>query len=450
MTSDRGGGGWLAADEPLEPRARVLHTREEAEAYVASVCFKHGPPLLFGVELEWLLSRSSPAVPRQGGPPDPAPFGLADLTAALGSHTPRTLDPLSPALPLPSGSLVTVEPGGQVELASPPLADLEALFVAVQADTLALHSRLLARDLVPVPLAADPTGAPRRLLDVPRYAAMERSFDRLGRHGRSMMCSTAAVQPSYDTGERVDLWRRWTVLHAVGPVLLAAFANSPSLHGRPTGWKSSRMRCWLALDPPRTAPPDLGAADPVAAYARRAMEARLLCVRSDVGPWDAPTDVGFADWVGRMPSAPPRPPTTDDLDLHLSTLFPPVRPRGGHLEVRYLDAQAGWEWVVPVTVLAAVLSGPDILDRVLDACLPVADRWLSAARLGLSDPALAAASRTVFPLVLDALPAVLGAGALRRSVEDVLTRRALPGRCPADEHDPYVPYEIRRPAEEVR
>ena len=29
--------------------------RVEAEAYVASVCFKHGPPTLHGVELEWIV-----------------------------------------------------------------------------------------------------------------------------------------------------------------------------------------------------------------------------------------------------------------------------------------------------------------------------------------------------------------------------------------------------------
>ena len=36
------------------PTSRV-RTRAEAEAYVASVCFKHGPPRLLGVELEWTV-----------------------------------------------------------------------------------------------------------------------------------------------------------------------------------------------------------------------------------------------------------------------------------------------------------------------------------------------------------------------------------------------------------
>ena len=87
--------------------ALALRDRAEAEAYVASVCFKHGPPRLLGVELEWLVHPvSAPA----------APVDAATLRAALGPHAPRSLDPRSPARPLPGGSTVTVEPGGQVEI----------------------------------------------------------------------------------------------------------------------------------------------------------------------------------------------------------------------------------------------------------------------------------------------------------------------------------------------
>jgi glutamate--cysteine ligase len=32
-----------------------IGSRAEAEGFVAMVCFKHGPPLLHGVELEWTV-----------------------------------------------------------------------------------------------------------------------------------------------------------------------------------------------------------------------------------------------------------------------------------------------------------------------------------------------------------------------------------------------------------
>src|SRR5215212_7849546 len=100
------------SDTAHHDKNRVLRTRDDAEAYVATVCFKHGPPRLAGVELEWMIrSRSAPMAP-----PD-----VMVLATALGPHAPPTLSPDSPALPLPHGSTVTVEPGGQVEIASPPL-----------------------------------------------------------------------------------------------------------------------------------------------------------------------------------------------------------------------------------------------------------------------------------------------------------------------------------------
>jgi glutamate--cysteine ligase len=406
-----------------ERAVRVLHSRAEAEAYVASVCFKHGPPRLLGVELEWLLTR-------RATPDDP--LDARTLCAALGPHTPLSLDPRSPALPLTVGSTVTVEPGGQVELASRPFADLGSLVGAAAADSAELFRRLAERGLHPHPFASDSVRPPRRMLTIPRYAAMEAAFDRLGTEGRSMMCSTAAVQPSLDLGERADLELRWSALHLLGPVLVAAFANSPRLHGRSTGWKSSRMAVWLALDPPRTAPPDLSVADPAAGYARRAMDAGLICLRRDDGTWDAPPRVSFADWLaGALPDRP----TTDDLDLHLSTLFPPVRPHG-HAEVRYIDAQAGDEWIVPVAVLAALLADSATTSAAIEACLPVAERWEAAARHGLADAEIARAAATVFTLAAGALPALIGPGMVRELVDRVIERRVLRGLCPADAESP--------------
>lgn len=403
---------------------RVLRTCAEAEAYVASVCFKHGPPRLVGVELEWLLRRSAD---------HRAPVDLATLVPALGPHAPVSLDPRSPATPLPHGCTVTVEPGGQVEIASPPHPDVGSLLRAVRADTDALHTRLADHGLQPLPRAADPLRPPRRVLDLPRYRAMEESFDRIGPHGRSGMCSTAAVQVCLDPGEGDALVPRWSALHALGPVLAAAFANSPRLHGRLTGWKSSRMACWLQLDPARTAPPataDL--ADPAGGWARRVVRAPLLCVRRADGPWDVPRGVSFADWVA---GAITPPPTVADLDYHISTLFPPVRPHG-HVEVRYIDMPAGDGWALPTAVLAALLSDPVVTDRVLEVCEPARDRWVSGARHGLADRVLARAAATVFDLACAQLPAVNAPPDVVDALGEMTERYVLRGRCPADDLDP--------------
>jgi glutamate--cysteine ligase len=411
-----------------DPGPSVLRDCADAETHVGSVCFKHGPPRLFGVELEWLLHRP----PEQRSVPE-----AAELTAALGPHAPPSLSPSSPAQPLPSGSTVTVEPGGQIELASPPSPDLAALLQTVSADAAALHERLAAAGLHPAARATDAIRSPHRILELPRYQAMEELFDRRGPFGRSAMCSTAAVQVCLDAGEAADVGARWAALHALGPVLLAAFANSPTLHGRRTGWKSSRWACWQSADPVRTAPPpaaEVSGADPTAAWVRRVLDTPLLAVRRP-GPWTVPHGVTFADWVR---GALPEPPTTADLDYHVSTLFPPVRPHG-HLEVRYIDAQPGRRWALPVTVLVALMSDPTTIDQVRAACAPAAGRWTSGARHGLSDRVLARAAARVFELAIDRLPAV---GAPQWVADDLVTmheQQVLRGRCPAD--DPDIPEE---------
>ncbi len=373
----------------LDPAAPIPD-RAAAAAYVASICFKHGPPRYVGAELEWLVRPATRPADRL----DPAA-----LLRALGRHAPGTLrssihapndaGPASlvpdPPDPLPAGSTVTVEPGGQVEIATPPVEGLGTLVDVIRADTAVIRSLLASEDLVLVGRAGDPLRPPRRILRVPRYAAMEAAFDRVGPHGRTMMCSTSAVQVCLDAGDGAAVTDRWQALHEIGPTLVATFANSPAVHGRRTGWKSSRMASWLTLDPERTRPPvDLGP-DPAAEWAERALDTSLLCVRRD-GTWSAPPAVTFGDWIDGQGGLDVR-PTREDLDYHLTTLFPPVRPHG-HVEVRYLDEQPGDEWAVPIAVVSALLSDPGTLDRARDAVAPAVDRWSAAAHHGLADGVL--------------------------------------------------------------
>ncbi|MGH3770890.1 MAG: ergothioneine biosynthesis glutamate--cysteine ligase EgtA [Pseudonocardiaceae bacterium] len=412
------------ASVPVVPPT-ALRSRVEAEAYVASVCFKHGPPTLLGAELEWVVQHS--------GKPH-RPLRARHLADALGAHVPRSLVPDSPQTPLPHGSTVTVEPGGQLEISSPPRASLTELIATVEGDTATLTDLLDPAGLVLTGSGSDPYRPARRLVDIPRYAAMETAFDRIGPMGRAMMCSTAAVQVCLDAGTPAEVALRWAALHDLGPVLLAAFANSPWMGGLPTGWASSRMRAWFAMDPGRTKPSpvpwDLAAGwHPAADWARRALDTPLLCQRRLVGRWDVPPGVTFADWLsGALPGRP----STTDLDYHLTTLFPPVRPQG-YLEVRYLDTQPTGQWLVPVAVLAALLADPAVTAAAREACAPTAGRWLRAARHGLRDDTLAAAAIEVFELACHALPALDAPVEVRLLVEEITEHRVRRGRCPADD-----------------
>ena len=361
----------------------VIRSRSDAEAHVGFVCFKLGPPRLVGAELEWLVFRTDDRRYRPRAD---------ELASALGSYAPRSISPQSPHRTLPRGSVVSVEPGGQIEISSPPVpgsAELTALLAADAATVMALLERV---GLTLEAASADRCRPPRRILTTNRYSAMESEFDRAGPFGRLMMTNTAAVQVCVDAGRTpMDVGLRWATLHEIGPALVAAFATSPQLHSAPPGeWVSQRMRSWIHLDPYRTRPIDSAATDPAPAYARWAVDAPLLCVRRDEGSWKPPRHSTFADWAERsLDGVLGRRPTTDDLDYHLSTLFPPVRPKG-FLEVRYLDQQPNDGWQVPIAVVAALIDNPDIADRARNAALHSAGQWLNAARYGLTHPEIRA------------------------------------------------------------
>jgi glutamate--cysteine ligase len=426
-------------------------TERDAEAQVHGICFKTGPPGRVGVELEWLVCDGrDPALPVDQR-------RVAAATARLGARG-----------ALPGRGVLTNEPGGQVELSSAPAADLGDCIAVTGLDLAALRQAIYHKGLCLSGQGLDPFRPARRVLELPRYAAMEEFFDRAGPWGRLMMCSTASVQVCVDAGGEGPGWSgfrwRWHLLHAIGPVLVAAFANSPLRGGRPTGWKSTRQAIWARLDPTRTRPPAYAepspgyrsgrawppASDPRSAWVDYALAAEVMCVRRPgAQDWSAPAGLTFRDWLR---GAGERPPTSGDLRYHLSTLFPPVRPRG-HLEVRGIDAQPGDGWVVPLAVTAALLDDPLAAQQAMAAAetlwhrpgpggpgsgdYPVgwhpASPWWLAARHGPAHPALAAASRRCFAAAEAALARAGRPTAVRQAVTAFAERYVNRDRCPADD-----------------
>ncbi|MEU6235436.1 ergothioneine biosynthesis glutamate--cysteine ligase EgtA, partial [Kitasatospora sp. NPDC047058] len=386
-------------------------TESAARSHVSGVCFKIGPPRLVGVEVEWFVHDDrcpgTPVLPeRLHAALDALPLGGPDGTS------------------LPSGARLTLEPGGQVELSSPPAEGLVACVDDTRRDLAALRAAFAAQGLRLTGTGTDPLARPRRMvLDHPRYLAMERFFDSAGPWGRIMMTGTASVQVCLDAGldgglgsgtgpgsgkggaagSPHTLARRWQLAHRLGPVLVAAFANSPLLDGKPTGHRSTRQTVWSRMDPTRTLAPGPDHGDPREAWSRYVLDAEVLCIRRPDGrPWTAPAGMTFADWLR---GAGERPPTLADLDYHRTTLFPPVRPRG-HLELRMIDAQPGDGWIVPAALVTALLDDPVAADAALAALEPLecaegprpprSDAWRRAATLAVADPGLRRAALTCF------------------------------------------------------
>ncbi|GGT13426.1 ergothioneine biosynthesis glutamate--cysteine ligase EgtA [Streptomyces purpureus] len=406
-------------------------TEDEAEDLLRCICFKTGPPRTVGVEVEWLVHE------------------LRDPRLAVSGR--RLEEAFGGLRSVPLRSALTFEPGGQLELSSPPAMSLMECVDTVSADLTAVRTALRPHGLALAGHGVEPWHAPRRrLLREPRYDAMEEALNRSGPSGRAMMCESASVQICLDAGHEepgpLGYGRRWQLAHLLGAVLVAAFANSPVHGGRRSGWRSMRQALWTDIDPVRgLAPPPFQ--EPRAAWAAHVLDAPVMCVRASEGPWEVPEGLTFREWLrdGRR-----RPPTAADLAYHRTTLFPPVRPRG-HLELRMIDAQPGDDgWIVPLAVTTALFEDPAATESVYRAVKPLAETagslpaprnplWESAARDALTDPDLHAAAVTAFELALEALPRLGATDAVQARVAAFHERHVVPGRCPADTPHPPAP-----------
>lgn len=330
--------------------------------------------------------------------------------------------------PLPRASAVTVEPGGAVELSGAPEDDIAAAIGAMRTDQAVLRKAFANVGLGLVFLGADPLRPPTRVNPGARYRAMEEFFaaSDSAEAGSAMMTSTASVQVNVDAGPQSGWAARVRLAHALGPTMIAITANSPMLRGEFTGWVSTRQRVWGAMDSARCGPL-LGASgdDPGTDWARYALKAPVMLVNTPeaipVTHW-----VPFTDWVDGRVLLGDRRPTIADLEYHLTTLFPPVRPRRW-LEIRYLDSVPDALWPAVVFTLVSLLDDPAAADLAAEAVEPVATAWDTAARLGLRDRRLCAAANRCVAIAAERAPAELAETMGR------LTDNVTQGRCPGDD-----------------
>ncbi|MGZ8803478.1 MAG: ergothioneine biosynthesis glutamate--cysteine ligase EgtA, partial [Mycobacterium sp.] len=335
---------------------------------------------------------------------------------------------ISAVPPRPGGSVVTVEPGGAVELSGPPASGPILSIAAMAADRAVLRASFAQAGFGLVLLGADPLRPAARVNPGARYHAMEHFFraGQTGAAGAAMMTSTASIQVNVEAGPRTTWADRVRLAHALGPTMIAIAANSPVLGGSFTGWQSTRQRVWSQLDSARCGP-ILGESgdDPASDWARYALRAPVMLVHSP-DPTPVVQWVPFADWADGRVLLDDRRPTLADLDYHLTTLFPPVRPRG-FLEVRYLDSVPDSISPAVVFTLTTLLDDPVASDIAAEATESVATAWDRAAQVGLRDRRLHGAALRCVQAAAERAPAELEESMrlLVRSVEQ--------GRSPADD-----------------
>ena len=384
------------------------HVREHVFGTGSSDTGDHLARRSVGIELEWLTSY------REHG----QRLGLDQIQALFADLE-----------PLPAGSHLTAEPGGQLELSSARFDSLDDALAGTATDLFVLDQACAARRIELIALGADPLRPPVRVLEAPRYVAMQTFFDAAGRAGRTMMCNTASIQLNVGLGREADVATRWGLAHAICPTLIACFANSPMQNGGPTGWQSSRLHAWWTLDPSRAAPPCLAGGE-VDGWVDYALEARVMLVRRNDTTFEPlPRPFTFGQWLTEGHELGW--PTLDDFLYHLTTLFPPIRPRGW-FEFRVFDALPTPFWNVAAAVTHALLD-PAATAAVTAAVAGTEHLWIDAAQLGLGHPGLDRSAQRLFTIALDVLAHRGQDNGLTDVVGDYRDRWVARGRTPADD-----------------
>jgi len=329
-----------------------------------------------------------------------------------------------PEVVLPDGGRITFEPGGQIEISSAPNASLSGLVARLQ-DTIARIADAAPPGVELLSVGIDPRTPVDEVipqLEAERYRRMLRHFDRIGPSGARMMRQTASFQVCVDGGETPEL--TWKVLNALAPYVVAVFASSPRYEGRETGHRSFRAHVWRTLDPRRTGL--LGLLDnAIEEYLQFALDAPAFLM-----PDAQDSMVPFSEWLARGQAS------MSDWCVHLSTLFPEVRPRG-YFELRSADVVLPEWYAVPLVFVAGLVYHRPNLEAALDLLgAPDPDLLVRGGREGLTDPVLGATAPMLCDMALEGC-AALGAdfveGADLERAAEYFERYTRRGRSPADD-----------------
>ena len=235
-------------------------------------------------------------------------------------------------------STISVEPGGQLELSTPPSerlselkAELDTHLRELRAVTDPAKVAWIACGVTPFSAVGEIPLNPR-----PRHRLMAEYLPTRSPTALHMMKATASTQVTFDYADEADAGRKFAVALMLAPVVNAMFANSPMYAGKRTEFVSFRANVWHRMDPDRSGLlTELLAGDVTfARWVQHALDVPLL-ILADGDSFRPAPGVTFRTFLNRGIDG--RFPTRHDWDVHLSTLFTEARLKR-FLEVRGADA----------------------------------------------------------------------------------------------------------------
>ncbi len=244
---------------------------------------------------------------------------------------------------LPTGEtqVLSLEPGGQIELSGATHATIDALKQEAfdfckelyrAGDSLGIGFKVFG-------FTPDWTRSDFHTMPKQRYDIMKNYMPKVGTMGLDMMFRTCTVQINMDYTSEPDMVQKMRVAMALQPLATAYFANSHIKEGVDTGFKSYRSYVWTDTDNNRTGilpfifNPDFC----FDSYKEYALDVPMYFVKRGDTYIDA-TGQSFRDFLqGKLSALPNEYPIITDWEDHLSTIFPEVRLKN-FIEMRGADA----------------------------------------------------------------------------------------------------------------
>ena len=380
---------------------------------------------LIGVEYERLALRreSGEAIPFEG--PRSVQSVLKALASDYGWHPEMAGSYIM--LLKREDAVISLEPGGQIELSTPPRESIDAAcdYESKYLDELkAIGDR---QGILWSGLGLQPISPLEAIPWVPkeRYLIMREFFRKKGPLAHAMMKKTASIQVTMDYHDE-DIGEKFQAAMRLAPVITAMFANSCFSDGKLTGFKSFRSHVWQNTDPDRTGlfPQAFRDDFTLMDYVHYALDVPLFFIQRK-GKLHGDIRMTFREylhrgWEGEYP-------TLDDWALHLTCVFPEARIRQW-LEIRSADRQSGILAAAVPAFLKAILYNPPSRRAVLkllnrnykEARLAMA----SAARDGLDGsygPArIGDLSRECLEIAIEGMRALSAKGYFSRAGEEAL------------------------------
>jgi len=282
------------------------------------------------------------------------------------------------------GGVISLEPGGQLELSGPPLENVHQTYEETRRHLIEVKEVGGALGIGFLGLGFSPkwTLAETPVMPKERYRIMARYMPKVGKLGLNMMFRTATVQVNLDFGSESDMVKKLRVGLALQPIVTAIFANSPFTGGKPNGFQSYRAEIWRHTDRDRTGSLPFAFENGMSfeRYVDYALDVPMYFVYRDGWYLDV-AGSSFRDFLaGKLTALPGERPTLEDWRDHLTTLFPDVRLKR-FLEMRGADAGTlPALWALPA-LWVGLLYDKD----TLDAAYTLIEDWTASERQALRD-----------------------------------------------------------------